>query len=111
LTFPRITVNPLQMGGVPCIRGRRLPVATVVEMVADGMTRQEILQAYPDLEGADIDEALRFAATAVRERQLPLVTVTIPDANWRDFEAWAKAPAKSIASLADLAGTRPAWQD
>lgn len=75
VTFPRITVNPQQMGGVPCIRGLRLPVATVVEMIADGMTRPEILEAYPDLESADIDEALRFAATALRERQLPLVAV------------------------------------
>jgi uncharacterized protein (DUF433 family) len=75
MTFPRITVNPQKMGGVPCIRSLRLPVATVVEMVADGMTRQEILTAYPDLEGADIDEALRFAATALRERQLPLIAV------------------------------------
>ena len=45
MTFQRITVNPLQMGGVPCIRGLRVPVATVVEMVADGLGRQEILQA------------------------------------------------------------------
>lgn len=75
MTFPRITVNPYQMGGVPCIRGLRLPVATVVEMIADGMTRPENLEAYPDLEDADIDEALRFAATALRERQLPIVAV------------------------------------
>jgi len=75
VTFPRITVNPHQMGGVPCIRGLRLPVATLVEMIADGMTRPEILEAYPDLEDADIDEALRFTATALRERQLPLIAV------------------------------------
>lgn len=75
MTFPRITVNPHQMGGVPCIRGLRLPVATLVEMIADGMTRPEILEAYPDLEDADIDEALRFAAAALRERQLPLIAV------------------------------------
>lgn len=56
------------MGGVPCIRGLRIPVATVVGMVADGMTEKEILDAYPDLEAADIAEALRFAAEAVRER-------------------------------------------
>ena len=62
------------MGGVPCIRGLRIPVATVIEMVADGMTTKEILEAFPDLEAADLDEALHFAADAVRERQLPLVT-------------------------------------
>jgi len=74
MKFVRITVNPLQMGGVPCIRGLRIPVATVLEMVADGMTPKEILGAYPDLQTEDIEEALRFAADAVRERQLPLVT-------------------------------------
>jgi uncharacterized protein (DUF433 family) len=74
MKFARITVNPLQMGGLPCIRGLRIPVATVIEMVADGMTPKEILGAFPDLEAGDIDEALHFAADAVRERQLPLVT-------------------------------------
>jgi uncharacterized protein (DUF433 family) len=60
------------MAGVPCIRGLRIPVATVVGMVADGMTREEILAAYPDLDPEDIAEALRYAAEAVRERELPL---------------------------------------
>ena len=60
------------MGGVPGIRGLRIPVATVVGMVADGMNDQEILEAYPDLEVEDIREALRYAAEAVRERELPL---------------------------------------
>ena len=72
MKFQRITVNSKQMGGVPCIRGLRVPVATVVAMVADGMTEKEILQAYPDLESGDIKEALRYAAEAVRERELPL---------------------------------------
>ena len=62
MAYERITVNPDQMGGVPCIRGLRIPVATVVEMVAEGMTTDEILQAYPDLESADIPAALHFAA-------------------------------------------------
>ena len=61
------------MGGVPCIRGLRIPVATVVGMVADGLTEPEILAAYPDLEREDLAEALRYAADAVRERELPLV--------------------------------------
>jgi uncharacterized protein (DUF433 family) len=61
------------MGGVPCIRGLRIPVATVVGMVADGIGEQEILDAYPDLEADDVHEALRYAAEAVRERELPLV--------------------------------------
>lgn len=72
MKFARITVNPEQIAGVPCVRGLRIPVATVVEMVADGMTHAEILRAYPDLEAEDIREALRYAAEAVRERTLPL---------------------------------------
>jgi uncharacterized protein (DUF433 family) len=72
MNFTRITVRPEQMGGVPCIRGLRIPVATVVGMVADGMTHAEILSALPDLDSEDIAEALRYAAEAVRERELPL---------------------------------------
>ncbi len=75
MKFTRITVDPEQMGGIPCIRGLRIPVATVLAMLAEGMTEQEILTAYPDLEPEDIKEALRFAAEAVQERQLPLVRV------------------------------------
>lgn len=75
MKFTRITVNPKQMGGVPCIRGLRIPVSTIVSMIAEGMSEEEILRAYPDLEREDIREALRYAAEAVRERELPLVTV------------------------------------
>nr|WP_026310694.1 DUF433 domain-containing protein [Parafrankia elaeagni] len=71
--FTRITVNPAQMGGVPCIRGLRIPVATVVGMIADGMSATEVITELPDLDGDDIREALRFAAEAVREQQLPLI--------------------------------------
>lgn len=60
------------MGGQPCIRGLRIPVATVVAMVADGMTTEEILEDLPGLEAEDVAEALRYAAEAVRERELPL---------------------------------------
>jgi uncharacterized protein (DUF433 family) len=74
MRFTRITVNPAQMGGVPCVRGLRIPVATVVGMVAEGMSENEILDAYPDLEAEDIREALRYAAETVRERELPLST-------------------------------------
>ncbi len=74
MKFTRITINPYQMGGTPCIRGLRIPVSTVVGMVADGMSEQEILGAYPDLESEDIREALRYAAEAVRERVLPLTS-------------------------------------
>lgn len=75
MTFPRISVNPAQMNGVPCIRGLRIPVATVVGMVADGLSDTDILRLFPDLEGDDIREALRYAAEAVRERELPLISL------------------------------------
>ncbi|MGI8678373.1 MAG: DUF433 domain-containing protein [Jatrophihabitans sp.] len=70
--FERITTNPDVMGGLPRIRGMRMPVATVVGMVADGMSVAEILDDFPDLEAEDIADALRYAAAAVRERELPL---------------------------------------
>jgi uncharacterized protein (DUF433 family) len=72
LRYERITVEPEKMGGVPCLRGLRIPVATVVGMVAEGLTKDEILAAYPDLEDDDVREALEYAAEAVRERELPL---------------------------------------
>lgn len=75
MKFTRITVNPKQMGGMPCIRGLRIPVATIIGMIAEGMTEEEILKAYPDLESEDIREALQYAAEAVRERELPFVAV------------------------------------
>lgn len=70
--FPRITVDPAQMGGVPCVRGMRLPVATVLRMLAGGMSNEEILRDYPDLEAEDIREALRFAADSMLEGELAL---------------------------------------
>jgi uncharacterized protein (DUF433 family) len=72
--FTRITVDPEQMGGVPCIRGLRIPVATVVAMMAEGMSETDILAAFPDLVAEDLREALQYAAEAVRERELPLTT-------------------------------------
>lgn len=73
MQLTRISVNPSQMGGVPCIRGLRIPAATVASMFAEGMSEEEILRAYPDLEAQDIREALALAAEAVRERELPVV--------------------------------------
>lgn len=58
----RITVDNNQMGGVPCIRGLRIPVTTVIRMLADGMVSEEILEALPDLERDDIVAALQYAA-------------------------------------------------
>lgn len=73
MKFTRITVHAGQMGGVACIRGLRIPVTMVVGLLADGMSKSDVLDAYPDLSGDDIDEALRYAALAVRERELPLL--------------------------------------
>lgn len=70
--FERITINPAQMGGAPCIRGLRIPVATIVGLVAEGIGNEQILADYPDLVPEDIREALAYAAEAVRERQLPI---------------------------------------
>ena len=72
MTYERITADPDVMGGMPCIRGLRFPVASVVAMVADGMTTDEILAEHPDLNREDVHEALLYAAEAVRERELPL---------------------------------------
>jgi uncharacterized protein (DUF433 family) len=74
MPFGRISTDPERMGGVPCIRDLRFPVGTVVAMVADGMSFGQILAEHPDLEEEDIREALRYAAAAVLERELPLRT-------------------------------------
>ena len=58
--FERITTNAERMGGQPCIRDLRIPVATIVAMVEDGLTEAEILRLYPDLEPEDIHAALRY---------------------------------------------------
>ncbi len=99
MAFARITARPDQMGGIPCVRGLRIPVATVVSMVADGMSDPEILATYPDLEAEDIREAMHYAAEAVRERELSLVAlggttakpvglaaVAVALADWEDLE-------------------------
>ena len=62
MAFQRITTNPDKMGGVPCLRGLRIPVATIVGMVAEGMTVAKILEDFPDLEPEDVKEALQYAA-------------------------------------------------
>ena len=72
MVFERITADPDVMAGLPCIRGLRMPVATVVAMVADGMSVAEIIEDFPYLTPEDVAEALRYAAEAVRERELPL---------------------------------------
>jgi uncharacterized protein (DUF433 family) len=68
----RITVNPRQMGGVPCIRGFRIPVATVLGMLADGMTPEQIVAELPPLDRDDVFAALRYAAAYVTGEPIEL---------------------------------------
>ena len=96
MRFTRIAVNAAQMGGVPCIRGLRIPVSTVVGMVAEGMAEAEIIDAFPDLEPEDIHEALRYAAEAVRERELPLGSSSITPSH----RAWRRAYATMVEFVA-----------
>ena len=70
--FDRITFDPTVMGGRACIRGLRLTVSLVVNLVANGMTTDEILTEYPDLEAEDIRQALQYAATLANEEIHPL---------------------------------------
>ena len=76
IRYKNITLDPLKMGGVPCIRGLRIPVATIVRMVAARMSTQAILDAYPDLTDEDISASLQFAADALCERELPLASAS-----------------------------------
>lgn len=71
VAFERITVDPAQMGGLPCIRGLRVTVSAVVGQLAARRTAEEILDDYPYLEREDIYAALEYAAAAVSERELP----------------------------------------
>ncbi len=72
MDYERITIDPAKMRGAPCIRGLRIPVATVIGQLAAGRTADEILADFPDLEADDIPAALEYAAAAVQERELPL---------------------------------------
>lgn len=73
MKFARITHDPAVMSGKPCIRGMRVTVATVVGLLASGESRERILQAYPYLEAADLDEALAYAAWRLQEREEQLI--------------------------------------
>lgn len=72
MAFERITVDPGQMGGLPCIRGMRVTVSAVVGQLAAGRSIEDILVDYPYLDRADVLAALEYAAVAVSERELPL---------------------------------------
>lgn len=68
VTFPRITIDPEVMGGAPCVRQSRIPVATLLAMMAEGMSVTDILTDLPFLDEEDLTEVLNFAADAVRDR-------------------------------------------
>ena len=74
MKYHNITVNPKQMGGEPCVRNLRIPVATIITMVAQGITIRQIRKYYPDLKEGDITDALNFAAETVREKEIPILT-------------------------------------
>ncbi len=67
LGFDRITSDPSILGGKACIRGMRISVSLIVNLVANGMAVEEILNEYPDLEAEDIQQALRYAAWATED--------------------------------------------
>jgi uncharacterized protein (DUF433 family) len=71
VAFDRITFDPRVMGGKACIRGLRITASLVVNLVANGMTPQDILQAYPYLELEDIHQSLKYAAWLAEESILP----------------------------------------
>ena len=70
--FDRITIEPDKMNGQPCIRGMRLTVRRVVQLVATYPNRQELLREYPDLEDEDIRQALEYAAANLEDRVVDL---------------------------------------
>ena len=74
MAVSRILADHRIMGGVPCVRGTRVPVATIVGLVAQGRTAEEIVVDYPTLTADDVRAALEFVAMAVSDRQIPLRT-------------------------------------
>ena len=72
MTFDRITRNPQVMGGKPCIRGMRVTVGTIVGLLAQGHTTEEVLRLYPYLEAEDIPQALGYAAWRSEEHEVEL---------------------------------------
>ena len=73
MAFQRITIDHEIMAGVPCIRSTRIPVVSIVAMVAERMTTEQIVADYPQLTPEDVEEALRYAAAAVDQGTLPLL--------------------------------------
>ncbi len=72
MSLDRVTVDPAQMGGVPCIRGLRVTVSMVLGQLAAGRTVDELLGDYPYLEREDVTAALEYAAAIVNQREVPI---------------------------------------
>lgn len=72
LGFDRITFDPNVLGGKACVRGMRLTVSLIVNLVANGASHEEILEAYPYLEKEDIVQALKYAAWLTEETLHPI---------------------------------------
>ena len=71
LGFDRITFDPNILGGKACIRGMRISVSLVVNLIANGMTAPQIVAEYPDLEEEDVAQALKYAAWIADDQFLP----------------------------------------
>lgn len=69
----RITFNPRIMGGQACIRGMRIPVSLILNLVANGKTTKEIIEDYPYVEPEDIQQSLMYAALLTREQVFPII--------------------------------------
>jgi uncharacterized protein (DUF433 family) len=70
VAFDRITVDPQQCDGKPCIRGLRIPVHLILRLLANGETPAEVVAAYPELELADIQQAMQYAAWLASEKTI-----------------------------------------
>lgn len=68
VVFDRLTFDPQVMGGRACIRGMRISVSLIINLIANGMTQQEILKTYPYIEADDIKQAIEYAAWTTEER-------------------------------------------
>lgn len=73
--FERITFDPKIMAGRACIRGMRITVSLILNLIANGMDKKEILAEYPDLEPEDIRQALKYAAWLATEEVHPLASI------------------------------------
>jgi uncharacterized protein (DUF433 family) len=73
--FNRITLDPDKCFGKPCIRGMRMPVASILAYLSSGMTVDEMLKEWPELEREDIFQALGYASWAMEERVVPLEAI------------------------------------